>query len=60
LYFSLNIIGVIKSRRMGWAGHLACMGDIRNVYNILVRKHEEKDYSEDLGADKGRVVSVLL
>jgi hypothetical protein len=28
LYSSLNIIMMIKSRRMRWAGHVACMGDI--------------------------------
>ena len=26
LYSSPNIIRVIKSRRMRWAGHVACMG----------------------------------
>jgi len=26
LYTSPNIVRVIKSRRMGWAGHAACMG----------------------------------
>ena len=27
LYCSPNIIRVIKSRRMKWAGHVACMGE---------------------------------
>jgi hypothetical protein len=27
LYYSANIIRVIESRRMGWAGHVACMGE---------------------------------
>jgi hypothetical protein len=31
---------VIKLRRMRWAGHLACMGKMRNAYKILVRKPE--------------------
>ena len=26
LYASPNIVRVIKSRRMGWAGHVACVG----------------------------------
>jgi hypothetical protein len=30
LYASLYIIRVIKSRRMGWAGHVARMGEMRN------------------------------
>jgi len=28
LYSSPNITTVIKSRRMKWAGHVACMGDM--------------------------------
>jgi hypothetical protein len=36
-------IRVIKSRRMRWrAGHLACMREMRNSYNILVEKPEGK------------------
>jgi hypothetical protein len=34
LYSSPNIT-VIKSK-MRWAGHVECMGKIRNAYNILV------------------------
>jgi hypothetical protein len=33
---------MIKSRRMKWAGHVACMGEMRNVYKILVGKPERK------------------
>jgi hypothetical protein len=36
LYSSLNIVRVIKSRRMRWAGHVACMGEGRGVYRVLV------------------------
>ena len=42
LYSSPNIIRVIKSRRMKWAGHVACMGDSRGVYRVLVGKLEGK------------------
>jgi hypothetical protein len=31
-----QIIWVIKSRRMGWSGHVACMGGRRGVYRVLV------------------------
>jgi hypothetical protein len=31
LYTSPNIVRQIKSRRMGWAGHVASMGEERNV-----------------------------
>jgi hypothetical protein len=27
---------------MRWAGHIACMGEMRNAYNILVGKREGK------------------
>ena len=37
---SPNIVRVIKSRRMRWAGHVACMGEERGVYSVLVGKPE--------------------
>jgi hypothetical protein len=40
LYSSPNIIRMIKSRRMRWAGHVAQMGEKRNTYRILVGKPE--------------------
>jgi hypothetical protein len=36
LYSSPNIVRVIKSRRMRWAGHVARMGEGRGVYGVLV------------------------
>ena len=42
LYSSPNIVRVIKSRRMRWAGHEARMGDERGVYRVLVGKPEGK------------------
>jgi hypothetical protein len=42
LYLSPNIIRIIKSRRMRWAGHVARMGEKRNAYRILVGKPEGK------------------
>jgi len=38
LYYSPNIVRVIKSRRMRWAGHVARMGEERVVYRVLVGK----------------------
>jgi hypothetical protein len=40
-----NIIRIIKSRRMRWAGHVARMEETRNAYRILVRNPEEKETS---------------
>jgi hypothetical protein len=42
LYFSQNIIRMIKSRRLRWAGHVARMVETRNAYRMLVGKPEEK------------------
>jgi hypothetical protein len=41
LYSSTNIIRVIKSRNMGWAGHVTRMGR-RRAYRILVGKPERR------------------
>jgi hypothetical protein len=38
----LRVFRVIKSRRMGWAGHVARMREGRSVYRVLVGKPEGK------------------
>ena len=38
LYCSPNFVRVIKSRRMGWDGHVAPVGEKRGVYRVLVGK----------------------
>jgi hypothetical protein len=40
LYSSPSIIGIIKERRMRWAGHVAQMGEKRNAYRLLMGKPE--------------------
>jgi len=42
LYCSSNVVRVIKSRRMKWAGHVSLMGEERVVYRVLVGKPEGK------------------
>ena len=42
LYSLPNIVRVVKSRRMGWAGHVAHMGEDRGVHRVLVGKPEGK------------------
>jgi hypothetical protein len=42
MYSSPNIITMIKSRRMRWTQHVACMKEMRNAYDTLVRKSEGK------------------
>ena len=51
LYSSPNIVWVIKSRRMRWAGHVARMGEERGVYRVLSGKPEGGDHWGDLGVD---------
>jgi hypothetical protein len=46
LYSSPNIVWVIKSRRMRWAGHVARMGEERGVYKVLVGEPEGKTTGE--------------
>jgi hypothetical protein len=42
LYSLQNIVWVVKSRRMRWAGHVARVGEGRGVYRVLVGKPEGK------------------
>jgi hypothetical protein len=42
LYCSPNVVRVIKSRRMRWAGNVARMGERSGVYMVLVGKPEGK------------------
>jgi len=55
LYCLPNIVRVIKSSRMRWAGHVARMGERRGVYRVLVGKPEGKNHLGDTGAD-GRII----
>jgi hypothetical protein len=42
LYSSQNIVRVIKSRRIRWAGHVARTGEGRGLYRFLVGRPEGK------------------
>jgi len=42
LYSLPNIVRVIKSRRMRWAGHVARLGEMRGAYRVFVGKLERK------------------
>ena len=42
MYCSPNIIRNLKYRPLRWAGHVARMEQFRNVYRVLVGKHEGK------------------
>jgi len=55
LYASSNIIRVIKSRRVSWIEYVVCVGEMRNLYKILVGKPEGKRALRDLDID-GRII----
>jgi hypothetical protein len=42
LYFLWNVVRVIKSRRMRWAGHVARTGEGRGAYGVLIGRPEGK------------------
>jgi hypothetical protein len=57
LYSSPSISRIIKLKRMRWAGHVARMGEKRNVYRILVGKPEGKRL---LGRPRHRWVDIKM
>jgi hypothetical protein len=42
LYCSPNIVRVVKSRRLRWAGYVARMGERRVIYRVVAGKSEGK------------------
>ena len=50
-----NIVRVVKSRRMRWAGHVVRMGEGRGVHRVLVGKPEGKRPLGGPDAD-GRII----
>jgi hypothetical protein len=55
LYSLPNIVRVVKSRRMRWAGHVARLGEERGVHRVLVGKPEGKRPLGDPDVD-GRII----
>jgi len=55
LYCSPNIVRVIKSRRMRWAGHVACIGRREAYTGFWWGNLRERDHLGDPGVD-GRVM----
>jgi len=49
VYSSPNIVRVIKSRRMRWAGNVARMGEERGVYRVLRGKPVGRNHWGNLG-----------
>jgi hypothetical protein len=49
LYSSPDIIKMVLSRRMKWAGQITRRVEMRNAYRILLGKSEGRDHSEHVG-----------
>jgi len=56
LYSSHNIVRVIRSRRMRWAGHVARMGEERGVSRFWWGKLGERDHWGDPGLDGRKIL----
>jgi len=54
-YSLLNIVQVVKSRRMRWAGHVVRMGEGRGVHRVWWGNLKERDQWGDRDAD-GRII----
>jgi hypothetical protein len=50
---SPDVIRVMKSRRVKWIGHVACIGKMRNAYEMLVGKAKGKRPLERRGNTAG-------
>jgi hypothetical protein len=57
---SPNVIRMIKSRRMKWAGHVACIEGIRNSYAFWLENMKERNHSENLGIDGKIILEYIL
>ena len=57
LYSSPNIVRMIKSRRMRWAGNVTGMVEERGVYRVLVGKPEGR---RPLGRPRHRWVDIKM
>jgi len=60
VYFSTNIVRVIKSRIMRWAEHVASMGRVEVYTGFLVGNWEERGYLKDATIDGSVVLSRMF
>jgi hypothetical protein len=51
---------MIRTRRLRWAWHAACMGEIKISYQILVRKPEGNNHLEDPDLDGRTILKWIL
>jgi len=55
LYRSPNIVQAIKLRKIGWVGHVACMGRVKVYTGFWWGNMRERDHLEDPGIE-GRII----
>jgi hypothetical protein len=60
VYSSPNVIRVIRSIRMKWAGHVACVGERRGAFRVLVGNLRKRIHLEDLGIDGKIIIKWIL
>ena len=60
MYRSPNIVRVIKSRRLKWAGHVARMEEGRSAFKILHVNLQERDLLEGLDVDRRTTLELIL
>jgi hypothetical protein len=56
MYASTDIIIMIKLRRMGWAGHVVCMGKVK-LSLCLTKHHAMKSHWVNGGRDEKCIIS---
>jgi hypothetical protein len=52
-FFLPNIIRVITSKRMSWAGHVVHVRDKRSAYKVLIKKCGRRDTRKTKGLTEG-------
>jgi hypothetical protein len=56
----IDIVRGIKSRRMGWAGHVASMWERRGLYSVLMGNPSGRDHMGDPGVDRNIILKWIF
>jgi hypothetical protein len=60
LYSSSDIIRVIKTKMMRWAGYVERLGEMKNAYKLYLESLKGGDHSEDTGVDGSIILKWIL